>query len=328
MITETGDFQEIWRTGVAPALHLSTDASFSIAPGEAGAEGVFVHTAEGDFVLRVYRRGGSSRSRNHRRANRAFSHLHVVVPRIMGWGKKGDCYWLVESRIEGTPYRELLDCPEAIELAAATLAEIHRHERRRYGEIGTWGGVRLTLRWRQRFLERWSKIVRLFPELKPVTGEVERWFSDWADSFSPRRYQLLHGDYRPENLIQTREGRVALFGFRTPRFGVGLLETIEAAHHLGGEEPSDWEPFLASYLRERDARTRDLYAKCGRSLHAVFHLRHADRTAGLAFGDSGTAETRRTMERHAFDSWTRFCNLAGITSPSVDIRSETAFPLR
>ena len=264
--------------------------------------------------------------RSHRRANRVLSRLDVVVPRIIGWGRVGECHWLVETHIGGTPFSDLLENPKAIEQAALTLAGIHRHERRRYGELGTWGGMRLALRWRQRFRERWSKIVRLFPELKVVTGEVEEWFSTWADSFSPRRYQLLHGDFRPENLIQTREGRIALLNFRTPRFGFGFLETIEAAHHLTGEETSDWKPFLAPYLKEGGPQTQDLYAKWGESLHAVFHLRHADRSAGLAFGDKGQAVTRRKMERHAFDSWKRFCRLTGVSFPPMDVPAETAFP--
>ena len=205
---------------------------------------------------------------------------------------------------------------------------LHSHERRRYGKVGSWGGRRLSARWRQRFQERWGKITALFPELRSVEQDVEKWFCDWTDAFTPPRYQLLHGDYHPGNLILCDEGEVAFLDFRSPRYGSGLMEMIEAAHHFTGEEPRDWETFVPQYLEARDRATRDLFDHFATSLHAVFHLRHADRFADLAVGRKGTLEDHRRWERNALDSWQRFCHLAGIVPPMIKGDTETAFPSR
>jgi len=266
--------------------------------------------------------------KNYLSANSVFTEIGMTVPEVIGHGRSEDALWLLESRVEGTIFRDLLPDVASSEKAASSLARLHGHERRRYGDYRSWGGFRLTLRWRQRLRERWNKVIRLIPELECVTEDVRTWFEEWADSYSPRLYQLLHGDYHPGNLALTLDGGVAFLDLRTPKFGFGILEMIEAAHHFQGEEPADWEPFSSAYLGCRDEETRYLFKRFGSSLHAVFHLRHADRFSDLAVGDRGELEDRRRWERNAYDSFLRFCSITGIIPPAVDLEPESAFPSR
>ena len=325
MTDEDARLSEFWEQRMAPTLRLPTVCSFTDKPEGFGTEVHFVDTPEGCFVLRLYPTDSHARLRGYLSANRVFTRIGALVPAILGTGRAEDLLWLVEKRVEGRTFRDLLGSTEDLARAAKALAEIHRNERSRYGEAGTWGGFRLTLRWRQRLPERWGKIVRLFPELGSVTEEVERWLYAWTDSFPSVRYQLLHGDYHPGNIALTQEDRVALLDLRTPRYGMGLLELVEALHHFTGEDPENWVPFLSGYLRERGEETRTQFEAHSVSLHAVFHLRHADRFAGLAVGHRGGREDRRCWERNAYDSWLRFCTLTGIASPDIEAIPESAF---
>jgi aminoglycoside phosphotransferase (APT) family kinase protein len=320
--------EELWNRRIAPQLGLSTSAAIESVPEGYGTQVYFVGSEEGKFVLRLYPSRSVSRMRNYLEANRHFRKIGLPAPETIGEGREGETAWILERKLEGQSFKDLAGDSEATQKAATALAQLHSHERNRYGEVETWGGFRLTLRWRQRFMERWSKITRLFPELKSVGPTVETWFQSWTDSFSPSRYQLLHGDFHPGNLCLLPNGEVAFLDLRTPRFGFGHLELLEAVHHFTGEDPDGWTPFLDPYLENRDDETRNLYAEYGPSLHAVFHLRHADRLADLAIGDRGNAEDRRRWERNAIDSWGRFAEIAGIASPEVAVERETAFPTR
>ena len=100
--------------------------------------------------------------------------------------------WLLEKRVVGQSFRGLLEESCHFQKAAETLALLHGHERRRYGKVGTWGGRRLSVRWRQRFQERWAKITGLFPELADVGHDVEKWFHNWADAFTPRELPVCY----------------------------------------------------------------------------------------------------------------------------------------
>lgn len=320
--------EELWSQRIAPQLGLSLHASIERVPEGYGTQVYFAVSEEGSFVLRHYPLRSLSRMRNYLEANRYFTQIGFHVPETVGEGREPEFAWILERKLEGISFRETAVAIDSTKKAGAALARLHSHERNRYGEVATWGGFRLTLRWRQRFWERWSKVTRLFPELKAVGSDVETWFLEWTDSFSPYRYQLLHGDYHPGNLSLLPTGEVAFLDLRTPRFGFGLLELLEAVHHFTGEDPDRWNPFLDAYLEIRDEETRGLYAEFGSSLHAVFHLRHADRFADLAIGDRGDCDDRRRWERNAIDSWLRFAEIAGISPPPVEVERESAFPSR
>jgi aminoglycoside phosphotransferase (APT) family kinase protein len=325
-VTLSLETDEFWRTEVAPALNLSPEVSLT-EPDQGFATRVyFVQLPDGNqFSLRLYPRRNSPRMKNYLQANRFLSELGHRVPRIQGTGQTSRRSWVLEERIPGESFRDLLDSPEAVGKAAAALARLHSTQRNRYGEVTSWGGFRLNLRWRQRFAERWAKVTRLFPEAKTLTEQVSRWFADWADHFEPGSYQLLHGDYHPGNLCLTRKGEVAFFDLRTPRFGLGLLELIEAAHHFCGEEATDWQPFVSVYLRDTGSEVRERFEKQGVDLHAVFHLRHADRFADLAIGQRGEIGDRRRWERNAWDSLARFLQFAGLETPPTEVCRESAF---
>lgn len=327
-MSQTDFSPHLWQTAIAPQLGLSCEAAVTPANHGITSEVSFVSVNEGEFVVRWYPVEDPSRLKSDLEAYEFLRSLGFHVPESVGKGSTPLGTWLLEKRVAGRSFRELLEDSGHLQMAAETLARLHEHERRRYGRSNSWGGRRLSVRWRQRFHERWSKITGLFPELEAVVQDVERWFHTWADAFAPRNYQLLHGDYHPGNLVLSEEGEVVLLDFRSPRYGFGLVEMIEAAHHFTGEEPRDWSPFVLTYLAARDQATRDLYDHFATSLHAVFHLRHADRFADLAVGRKGTFEDHRCWERNALDSWQRFCTLAGVVTPVIKGAVETAFPSR
>ncbi len=318
----------LWQTAIAPQLGLSPQATITPADHGITSEVSFVSVPQGEFVVRWYPATDPSRLKSYLEAHEVLGNLGFHVPKLVSKGSTTQGTWLLEKRVAGKSFRELLEDSTHLQAAAETLARLHGHERRRYGKVGSWGGRRLSVRWRQRFQERWSKITGLFPELLTSGRDVEKWFHDWADAFTPKNYQLLHGDYHPGNLVLSGKGEVVLLDFRSPRYGFGLVEMIEAAHHFTGEEPRDWSPFVLPYLAARDQATRDLYDHFATSLHAVFHLRHADRFADLAVGRRGTFEDRRRWIRNALDSWQRFCVLAGVVTPVIRGEVETAFPSR
>lgn len=320
--------QELWSGQLAPKLHLSREALFESVSDGITTDVHFISLPEGRFVLRFYPPDSASRLNGYRSARKVFEGLGFRVPAEVGCGEVAEGSWLLEERIVGASFRDLLGDGNAVSKAAQSLAGLHSNENRRYGEVGGLGGRRLSLRWSQRFPERWRKIEKLFPELRPVAPEVEAWFQGWADAYSPSAYQLLHGDYHPGNLAVTEQGEITFLDLRSPKYGFGLVEAVEAAHHFTGEQPADWEPFLGPYLSARDSGTRDLYAHFATALHAVFHLRHADRFSDLAVGRRGTLTDHRRWERNALDSWLRFCDLAGIVSPRVEGTPESAFPPR
>jgi aminoglycoside phosphotransferase (APT) family kinase protein len=318
----------LWETEIAPKTGLSGNPAISETADGITTEVHFVSVPEGEFVLRLYGPESSSRLKGYLEAHKVFTEIGAHVPERIGCGDYKEGSWLVERKIGGAPFRTLFGNSEALKKAAQALAFLHGHERRRYGKVGAWGGKRLSVRWRQRFEERWSKIIGLFPEIHSAMPDVEAWFQDWASAFAPGRYQLLHGDFHPGNLALEEDGTVALLDFRSPKYGFGLVEMIEAAHHFTGEDPRDWEPFVSPYLAARDEAARGQFSHFATALHAVFHLRHADRFADLAVGKRGMIEDHRRWERNALDSWLRFCDLAGILSPAVSGIRETAFPSR
>lgn len=327
-LAQHGFLEPLWRDHVAPRANLSPEAAFQPAPEGITSEVHFVTVQEGEFVLRFYPPDSSARLAGYRSAHRVFSGLGFRVPSEVARGEIPEGAWFLEERVLGTSLRALAGDRSALRAAALTLARLHSNENIRYGDVGGLGGRRLSLRWSHRFRERWGKIERLFPELNAIASDVEAWFLDWADAFAPRRYQLLHGDYHPGNLMLSKEGEIAFLDLRSPRHGFGLMEAVEAAHHFTGEQPADWEPFLAPYLSARDPETRSLHDHFATALHAVFHLRHADRFADLAVGLRGTLEDRRRWERNALDSWLRFCDLAGVVAPRIEGNPESAFPSR
>lgn len=215
--------EELWNKGVAPQVGLSPNALIHEVPTRLGAETYSVESSEELFILRWYAPRSYSRMRKYLEAAAYYKRIGFRTPEIIGQGKGREGTWLLERQLAGRSFRELVGDPAATRSAAATLARLHSHERNRYGEVETWGGFRLPLRWRQRFMERWSKVIRLFPELRPVGGAVETWFQTWTDSFSPSRYQLLHGDFHPGNLCLLCGLETAFQEFRLPRFGFGLL---------------------------------------------------------------------------------------------------------
>ncbi len=324
----TSQTLSLWQSQIAPQRGFSPEATISPAGHGITSEVSFVSVPEGEFVLRWYLSRDPSRLKSYLEAREVLRRLGFHVPESVGKGSTHQGTWLLEKRVAGQSFRGLREESCHLQKAAETLALLHGHERRRYGKVGTWGGRRLSVRWRQRFQERWSKITGLFPELADAEQDVEKWFHTWADAFTPRKYQLLHGDFHPGNLILSGEGEVVLLDFRSPRYGFGLMEMIEAAHHFTGEEPHDWSPFVLTYLAARDQASQDLYDHFATSLHAVFHLRHADRFAALAVGRRGTFEDHRRWQRNALDSWVRFCLLAGVVPPLIKGEIETAFPSR
>jgi len=327
-MSQLDSLDQLWKTSIAPQLGFNPEAVMTPTNHGITSEVAFFSIPEGEFVVRWYPAEDPSRLKSYQEAHQVLHSLGFNVPESVSKGSTRDGTWLLEKRVKGKSFRELLEDSETVRKAAETLARLHGHERRRYGKVGSWGGRRLSVRWRQRFHERWSKITALFPELHAVEKEVEKWFHNWADAFTPKTYQLLHGDYHPGNLVLSNEGEVVLLDFRSPRFGFGLVEMIEAAHHFTGEEPRDWSPFVLTYLAARDQTTRNLYDHFATSLHAVFHLRHADRFADLAVGRRGTFEDHRRWVRNALDSWQRFCILAGVVTPIIRGEVETAFPSR
>lgn len=280
------------------------------------------------MVVRWYSSDEPSRLKSYLDACEVFSALKLPIPERIGQGSTSEGTWILEKKVEGESFRDLSGNHDADSHAARALALLHGHEAQRYGKVGSWGGRYLSVRWKQRFHERWLKIQNLFPELEESEEAVTLWFQDWCDAFSPPRYQLLHGDYHPGNLILTREKQVVFLDFRSPRYGFGLIELMEAAHSFCGEEQADWDGFVKVYLAYRDARTQDLYAHFLTSIHAVFHLRQADRFSDLAVGHKGAHDDHRRWVRNALDSWQRFCSLAGIVSPLVERSCDSAFPSR
>ncbi|MCA9447413.1 MAG: aminoglycoside phosphotransferase family protein, partial [Candidatus Omnitrophica bacterium] len=315
----------LWSDRIAPRTGLPKDAALNPIEDGYSTEVYRVELQDDQRILRIYPKKSLPRLNGYLSANRIFQSKGLRVPELEASETTGEFAWVLEERIEGTSLKQLLDEPEALREAAETLAELHRHTRNRYGEYSGWGGFRLTLRWRQRFPERWSKVTRLYPELEEATDRVLSWYRDWANSYSPRRYQLLHNDYHPGNVILTPEGRIALLDLRSPRFGLGLMELIEAAHHFMGEEPSDWPPFLDPYLESADSENGAAYEKYGEGCHAVFHLRQADRFANLALGTRGNVEDRREWEKNALDSWDRFCRISGVVGPILGLTKVSAF---
>jgi len=324
----SSNLNSLWSDHIAPAVGLSKDAVFKSPTEGFSTQVVFVHLPEGDYALRLYSRDQSSRHQGYAAAKKVLASVGASVPRTIKAGQADGTSWLLEENVLGHSFRDLLGDATHLSQAAQALAFIHSNERKRYGKTDERGGRRLSQRWKLRFQERWNKIIRLFPELDHAQDKVRPWFEKWADSYLPSSYQLLHGDYHPLNLKLTEEGKVVLLDARSPRYGFGLLEAIEAAHHFTGEEQENWSPFLDVYLECRDHGARDTYKTYRDSLHAVFHLRHADRFADLAVGGRGTIQNRRGWERNAIDSWMRFCALAGIESPTVDLDRESPFPSR
>lgn len=319
--------QVLWRETIAPELGLPVSVEFAKKSQGISTDVHFVHSGEGDFVLRFYPASAASRMRGYRDAHDYLLKLGLRVAEPVGQGNGPEgCTWIVERRAAGPDIKESIRNPQFLKRAAQTLARLHSNQRPRYGDIGQVGGKRLSLRWRQRFPERWRKVTALFPELIPITSTVETWFIDWTDRFAPSQYQLLHGDYHPGNLALDENGEIVLLDLRSPRYGFGLAELIESAHHFTGEEPSDWKPFSSAYVESIDASSKALFSQHQGDLHAVFHLRHADRFAGLAVGTRGDVDDHRRWERNAFDNWLRFATIAGIESPPIACERESPFP--
>lgn len=315
----------LWRDRVAPACGLPQPLSLFPIPEGYSTEVYEVDLGEVRKILRVYPDRAKSRLEGYLLAHRTLSGLGIRVPSLDRWEFGRDRHWLLEEKIEGTGLKHLLSDPSAVAIAARTLAALHSNTRHRYGEVNGWGGFRLTLRWRQRLPERWAKLTRLIPELEEVGAKVEAWFRDWSETYSPRTYNLLHNDFHPGNVILTPDGEAALLDLRSPRYGLGLMELIEAAHHFTGEERTHWAPFTEPYFAHQSGVPKEDFEKFGDSCHAVFHLRQADRYANLALGTRGTIHDRRNWERNAADSWARFCRISGVVGPVLHLPESSAF---
>ncbi len=325
METPIAQVEELWANSIAPEASFPPEARLSPIQDGYSTE-VYQVSLEGQSrVLRIYPTSSKPRLTGYLQANQVLSRFGMRVPKIERWGMANDTSWVLEEHIIGVGYRNLLEDVDAIGKASETLAALHSHTRNRYGEVGGWGGFRLTLRWRQRFSERWRKVTRLYPELGSVTDRVLAWYRDWSESYSPQVYQLLHNDFHPGNLILTEEGDVALLDLRSPRYGLGLMELIEASHYFRGEEPSEWSLFLCPYMRCMPSGIEDSYEKYSEGCHAIFHLRQTDRFANLALGRRGTFLNRRIWEENALDSWKRFCKITGVVSPNLDLPHRSAF---
>lgn len=321
-------FTDLWKTSISPQLRLEPDVDIHPVEHRLSSEVFQAESGGKSLILRWYPAEEPSRLKSYLEASDVFSDLGLRIPERIGEGSTPQGTWILEKKVEGKSFRDLPGNFEAHSQAAKALALLHSHESRRYGKAGAWKGRYLSVRWKQRFHERWLKIRNLFPELVDAEAETAHWFQDWCDAFAPSRYQLLHGDYHPGNLILGQDGQVVFLDFRSPRYGFGLVEMVEAAHFFCGEEPGDWNSFVPVYLEHRDKNTRDLDAHFATSIHAVFHLRQADRFSDLAVGRKGTRQDHRRWVSNALDSWQRFCDLAGIVSPLIEGSSETAFPCR
>lgn len=317
--------EKLWVESISPKVSFPANAEISPIQEGYSTEVYQVSHQERQKVLRIYPARSKSRFAGYLEANRVFSDFGMRVPKVESVGADREISWVFEERIEGTSYRRLGGEVEALAKAAKTLVILHSHTRNRYGEVRGWGGFRLTLRWRQRFPERWRKVIRLFPELAETTEAVQEWYRDWSDSYSPKVYQLLHNDYHPGNLILTSEGEVALLDLRSPRYGLGLMELVEACHSFTGEEVSDWSPFLVPYTERGGVDFKDTFSKYHEGCHAVFHLRQADRFADLALGERGTILDRRRWEENALDSWERFRRISGLLGPVLHLPISSAF---
>jgi aminoglycoside phosphotransferase (APT) family kinase protein len=254
-------------------------------------------------------------------AAKVFNDFGLSVPHLVANGNDKTTGWILEEFVEGSPVRELPKSAENLETIAFALASLHSHQQCRYGRVGgfrgPWaGGWRLGQRWKRRLPGRWQKILRLFPELVECEENVFNWFETWADQFDPPAYQLLHGDIHPGNLILRNDRQVVFLDARSPRYGFGLVELIEAAHHFLGEEPDDWVELVDPYLAQIPKPISCFYQEQHKGIHAVFHLRHADRFASLALSiERGTTQNHRCWEENAWDSWLCYCELAQISSP-------------